>query len=271
MKTSRVEGSPDRTTTARHPLRLLVLDAGAIVRLRSTLVVIWILLALIGGISVLLIHAVENVTAQEVGQFLSLGREQTPGTWVAALLLLTCALLAVVGALEAQSSEPRWTRAWWILAIVFAFLSFDEVADAHGQASPPISRVLGDTSGVLTFAWIIPAVILGIGFVIIEWPLLRHLGAAGRNLVIAGVIFVAGAVGLEMVEGELTSDGARESLTYDLLVIAEELLEFGAVMWAIVILAQYLRGRLDDPELLAVPGPSRRAGVIDSDGGGALP
>jgi hypothetical protein len=107
------------------------------------------------------------------------------------------------------------------------------------------------TSG--TFAWVIPAVALGVAFLVVEIPFLRHLGPAGRRLVVAGIVFVAGAVGLEMIEGDLSSRGNDEALLYGLLVTAEELLEFGALMWATLILLEYLRQRLGSPRVLAAP------------------
>ena len=236
-------------------------DTAQVVRLRLALIAVWVLLALSGVISLALIHIVETDMARDLGRFLSLGIESTPGTWVASALLGLCALLAALAALEAQASEPRWSVGWWILAAVFAIMSFDEVADVHGRLSPQISRLLGDTTGVFTFAWIFPAVVLGIGLLIVEGPFLRRLGTTGRDLVIAGGLFVAGAVGLEMVEGDLASQGDKESLQYGLSVLAEELLEFGAVMWVVMTIVRHLQQRLGKLSVLVQAGqlsPTRR-------------
>jgi hypothetical protein len=238
---------------AMRPLLVVALDGDTVRRLRLLLIVTWVLVAVSGAASVVLVHVVDTELARDVGEFLSLGLEQTPATWVASILLATGALLAVVGALEAGANEPPMSRGWWLLAAVLGLLSIDEVADIHGRSSPRVSSLLGDTSGVLTFAWIIPALVLGVVFLLIEGPFLRRLGATGLKLVIAGSVFVAGAVGLEMIEGEFADRGDQETLAYDLFVVAEELLEFGAVMWVIMVLVAHLRQRLDDPQVLMVP------------------
>jgi hypothetical protein len=221
--------------------------------LRVALVSVWVLLALGSAFGLVLIHGVGTETARDIGTFLYLGTEIAPGTWVASMLFITCSLLAAIGALVANASDQRWTRSWLLLAVVFCVLSLDEVANIHERLSPRISALVGDPSGVLTFAWVIPAVALGVAFLVVEIPFLRHLGPAGRRLVVAGIVFVAGAVGLEMIEGDLSSRGNDEALSYGLLVTAEELLEFGALMWATLILLEYLRQRLGSPRVLAAP------------------
>lgn len=266
---TRPEDSSGPSTDGSRQLRLFALDARSVGRLRRFLIVLWLLIAIEGVVSLALLHGSRAGTAGEIGRFLSLGLEQSPGTWVASVLLLTCALLAAVGALEARLSEPRWVGGWWLLAGVLLAMSFDEVADVHGQLSPPISRLLGDTSGFFTFAWIVPAVVFGITFLAVETPFLRHLGGTGHTLVVAGVVFVGGAVGLEMVEGQLDSRGDKETLAYDLFVLAEELMEFGAVMWVIVVLIEHLRGRLDDPQVIVLP-HVRQADTGQSSGSGSV-
>lgn len=237
-----------------EPLRLFVLDSALVHRLREVLIAIWSLLAVGGVLSVILVHAVGTELARDVGGFLSLGSELAPGTWVASTMLLACSALAVAGALVARTTDRRWMTSWLVLAATFGVLSLDEVANIHERVSPRIGSMLGNPSGVLTFAWIVPAVVLGIAFLVVEIPLLRHLGAAGRRLVAAGVVFVLGAVGFEMIQGDLTSSGDRATLAFDALVVVEELLEFAAVMWAAVILLEHLRRVLADPDVVLQPG-----------------
>lgn len=186
--------------------------------------------------------------------FLNLGFEEGVGTWVSSLLHAGCAALSAFGALLARREGSRWARNWWLLAAVFLAISIDETAAIHDRLVRPLRDAFG-TTGVLYYPWVGIALVLGAVFLVLQLGFLRHLGnPTRRNLVLAGVVFVTGAAGLEMVEGVVASQGAGEdSVYYLLLVMVEELLEVGAVMWVICILLSHLSRWLDQPRLTFVP------------------
>ena len=199
--------------------------------------------------------------------FLDLANEQSLGTWFTSVLHLSCALLALGGALLARRDGSRWARNWVLLAVAFLAMSIDEVAALHDRVMAPLQYALG-TSGLLLYAWIIPAAIAGVVFLVLQLGFLRHLGrVTGLRLLLAGGVFVAGALGLEMVEGVLATGGASESTAYTLLVLVEETLEVAAVLWVAVILVGHLRRWTTSPGTApeALPadapaaGPTRRA------------
>lgn len=219
--------------------------------------VVWVLLALAALVGVVLLYGLES--SEGIATFLSLGTEEGAGTWVAGMVHMLCALLAAGGALVARSGGSRWQRHWWLLAGTFVVLSFDEVAAVHDRLTSELSSAAGGTSGLLTYVWVVPALALGFVFLLVQVPFLRHLGRTGRNLVVAGAIFVAGAAGMEMVEGLVATADQEDSATYALLVTAEELLELGGAMLAAVVLAGHLVRALGEPQVTVRPRSSPRA------------
>lgn len=118
------------------------------------------------------------------------------------------------------------------MSTVFLFLSFDEFFSIHERLTDPVRDGL-DTGGLLYFAWVLPYAIGVIVLAALTAPLLlrlpwRHL----QLLIVAGVIYVLGAVGMEMLGGrryEIVED-TRDS-TYVTYTTIEEVLEvFGLII-----------------------------------------
>lgn len=195
-------------------------------------------------------------------QVFDLAREQTFGTWVTSAVHLLSAALAGACALLARAQGSRWARNWLLLTVVLALLSADETAGLHDRLVVPL-RDRFDTSGALLYPWVAVAGVLGAAFLLVQLRFLRGLGRpTGRDLVLAGVVFVAGAAGMEMLEGLVASPGGAgaDSLLYAGLVLVEELMELGASMWVVVILLRHLMTWLGRPRLVVAPsGGSDRA------------
>jgi hypothetical protein len=137
-----------------------------------------------------------------------LADERSFGTWVGSSLHLLCAVLAAAGALLARRDGTRWTANWWLLAAAFLAMSADETASAHDRLVVPLQERF-DTSGVLLYPWVVAGLVLGSGFLLVQLGFLRSLGRTGTRLFLAGGVFAAGAVGLEMVEGSSPVRGER--------------------------------------------------------------
>jgi len=154
------------------------------------------------------------------------------------LLLSTAAfLLAVITAISRKQGRRRLLE-WTILSAGFLFLAFDEMASVHERLIEPMREILGvKTLGPLYYAWIVPAialvVFLGIGFI----KFLIELPAKTRwSFIIAGSMFVGGAVGIEALEG-IYDQG---NLIYNALVTIEESLEMGGIILFIWALLGYI-------------------------------
>ena len=166
---------------------------------------------------------------------LSLSYEGNLPSWYASALPLLCAgLLAWIAA-----GERHDRRHWWVLALGFCAISIDEAVGFHERLSG-----LFDTSGVLHFDWVIPAGALVIALGAYFLGFLRRLDrGTARRFVVAGGLYVTGAVLFELPLGWWTERHGDDSLGYALIDWCEETLEFvGLTMFAAALLAR-LRGR----------------------------
>lgn len=175
----------------------------------------------LGSVVVMLLH-VMAVTARtiirpesgalvDVFALLDAGQERTLAAWWTGALLVTASLAAAVAASVAAkaSASTRDPFAWWVLAAIFALLSFDEIVSLHERGARWTGAVFDDSSPLRRFGWLIPglAVVLLSLFVLI--PAFRAIPRRSRNVVILGLgISIAGAMGLEVVGVLLDNAGA---------------------------------------------------------------
>jgi len=152
-------------------------------------------------------------------------------------LLLTCALLlGTIAALRSQERHPSAIK-WAGLALVFLYVSMDEAAGIHGLLTEPTQRRLG-VSGALSFAWVIPAMA---AVVVLATLYVRFILALPRRIrllfIVSAMVYVGGAVGLEMVAAAWVELHTKDNTTYVLISTLEETLEMlGATIFIYALL-----------------------------------
>ena len=168
-----------------------------------------------------------------------LNDELTIPAWYSSVALLACAgLLGIISYAKRQTASPYFIH-WAVLAALFVFLSIDEMTALHEMLIDPIRRRLG-THGLLYYAWVIPGFAFVCGFVLAYWRFLFfHLDRKTRwRFVLAGSIFVTGALGLEMVEGAIHEQFGIHDARYQACVTVEETFEmFGVVLFMYSLMA----------------------------------
>jgi hypothetical protein len=157
------------------------------------------------------------------------------------ILLLAAALTGLIGMARRRAGDG-FALHWQVMALVFAALSVDEAASFHEVLILPLRRVF-DLSGFFWFGWVIPGAAFAAAFALAYWRFLLHLpGATRRLLLTAGVLYVLGAVGLEMVGGHvfLIGEAQQDMRTYMVVMTLEESLEMGGILLLIHALLQQL-------------------------------
>ena len=175
-----------------------------------------------------------------------------PSVYSGIALAFSALLLFIIGHLEKQK-RSKYSRSWMILSGVFLFLAIDEMVSIHEFfVLEPVRESMG-LSGIFYFTWVLPAIIILAVFVIAFSKFLRSLNRKTRmQFILAGVVFVLGAVGCEMIGGyvaegyfEAKSTGAavpRLSVyLYNILVIFEEGMEMLGVVLFIHALITYIQ------------------------------
>jgi hypothetical protein len=182
---------------------------------------------------------------------LSLSSESGIGTWASALLLAAVAGVCFCCGAVAEGSQRRGFR---ILGAAVLMLSIDEVAAQHEHVGRALRESL-DLSGFFYYAWMVPALVIVVVFLVWQWRFFRSLEPAlQQRLLLAAALYVGGAVGLEFIESKLMSDAGEASLVYDLLVLVEETLELVAAAVVLVTLADHLARRAPRWSLVFGPG-----------------
>lgn len=162
-------------------------------------------------------------------------------TWYAsAALAVSAALLAAIAATLRARREARDLPAWTALSVIFTLLSLDEIAGIHER----VGRLLHDIlrlDGFFRFAWVLPALALlplvGGTFL----PFLSRLAPRRRRqFVAAGLVFVGGTVGMEMIGAKVYSAaGDKLTLGFAVCCHAEEFLEMlGIVLFNAALIEQ---------------------------------
>lgn len=168
--------------------------------------------------------------------FLSMSYEgNVPTFYTAALLGITALLLALAAAATKRAGE-RFARHWWVLSAGFVYIAVDEVFSFHEMAGTFVQL-----SGVLYFSWVIPAaaVVLLVGLAYV--PFLRHLPMRTRiRFLLAGAIYVGGAVGMELPLGYWTEQNGTHNLGYGLIDAVEESLEMLGINLFVLWLVDHL-------------------------------
>jgi hypothetical protein len=120
-------------------------------------------------------------------------------------VLFLCALILLVIASVKKERGDRFTRHWFVLSAIFALMSLDETAAIREQTTTPIKNYL-NSGGVFLFAWVIPALafVVFAGLYFLRF-LLSLDATTRRRFLLAGAVYVGGALGMEMVAGHSVS------------------------------------------------------------------
>lgn len=152
-----------------------------------------------------------------------------PSYFSALLLLGAAALLAVIGSSPVEEFR-RHRFHWLLLALVFAFLSCDELLALHERLMLPTRQSL-HTTGLLYAAWIIPysAALLALAMVYWRWFFALRVATRWRFLTAAG-LFLMGAIVLEALSGAEWESHKTRTLLLDAYIFFEDVFEMAGVI-----------------------------------------
>lgn len=126
--------------------------------------------------------------------------------------------------LLASRSEERFERRHWIILSAGMFwMGVDEFAQLHEFVNQVFRPLVASSLPWLRFAWVVPAtavvMVLGVFFMRFLWRLPRPVA---RPLVLSGVVFVGGALGVETVSSAVESHFGHRNAVYSLCTMVEE-------------------------------------------------
>ncbi len=175
----------------------------------------------------------------------SVDRELNVPAFFSTMLLLTSSGLLACIAFLSYDGRLSSLRYWGVLALGFFWMAFDEIASVHEKLIEPMRVLLGGADlGAFYFAWVVPGIIVVL--LCAGWFLRFWLELPFKTRVqffIAGVLFLGGAIGLEMINGDYAEIYGKKTPTYALLTTIEEMLEMAGVIVFIKALLAYIGER----------------------------
>ncbi len=180
---------------------------------------------------------IDNPMLQKLGRFLDLRGEANFPAWFSSGLLFLAAVLLAFCRSACAAKRPRDRPYFGSLALIFLYLSMDEMAVVHERLIWVVQSFVHLT-GPLLFAWVVPYGVLMLVCVFVYWRFVFGLPPSIRTLVIvSGVVYVGAAFGMEMLEGIFAND----KWTMEALMAVEDALEMTGIVLFIAALLRYLR------------------------------
>lgn len=183
-----------------------------------------------------------------IGLFDLNNESNIPATFSVVILLLASLILAAIAWTKRRAGSVD-AFPWKALTWIFGFLALDEAAMLH-ERTADITRSVVNTDGILHYAWVLPygvlALIVGVSFVRF---LLYLPGRIRLRVIVAGAIYVMGALGFELLEGLVVSAEGTQNLLNQALIVVEEGMEMLGVILFIGALLSYVRLYLPDLKL----------------------
>ncbi len=118
----------------------------------------------------------------------------------------------------------------------------------------PVRELLGLGGGVLEYAWVIPGLV---GVIVLGLVYARFLSKLPRRtwrlLACAAALFLAGALGVELLGGWWASANGKGNVVYVVLTSIEELLELSGLAVLVYGLLSHIRRHMPDLTVQAAP------------------
>ncbi len=216
---------------------------------------------------------------RHVARLFELNEERTfPTFFSVGQLLLASAVTGVVACRQWIERDP-FRRQWLLLALLMLLLAIDEQVGLHERLTRPMRLLLGggagggEALGVFFYAWVIPGALIVAGVALAFARFLFALPSPTRDrLFLSGVVFVGGALGMELLGGKFYEAEGFASVGLMVVSTSEEAMEmFGITLFirAVLLHAVSRQGALGFA--LVADAPARAAAPWEAAGETALP
>lgn len=173
--------------------------------------------------------------------FVYVDHERNIPTYFSVILLLLVALLLVfITVLNKKQAVPH-TSKWAVLSFGFFIMAFDEAFRLHEKMVAPLRGMLGDGDlGIFYYSWVIPGIVTVCALGVFFLKFLMYLPAPTRlRFLIAGTLYVGGAIGFELIGGYYAESYSKHNLIYSMISTVEESLEMAGLIVFIWALLKY--------------------------------
>jgi hypothetical protein len=155
--------------------------------------------------------------------------------------LVACAVLLFAIAAQQKATRSSLRRYWIVLAWMFLFLALDSGCSIHNNFHVYTAHTAAQEKkqGIFYFSWTLAygAIMLPIGLWYLGF-LFKLPRKTAIHILVAGVIYVGGAMGMEMVFGSYLAHGGAKGSHYQLIftTIEESMETIGTLLFIQVLL-----------------------------------
>lgn len=179
----------------------------------------------------------------QYGELMNVNREANVPTWFSASLLLMAALLLLTITLSLRAGGRAYI-AWAGLTGIFTYISMDEAGAIHEKLTPILQEQLSLT-GYFYFGWIVVGVVAVLVVGLLYLPFVWRLPANVRRwFILAGTLYVGGALVIESISANLWYLDGGTSLRFSAVGTVEEWFEMLGVITLIYGLLTYIHQEL---------------------------
>lgn len=183
-----------------------------------------------------------------VRELFDVDEEESIPTWFSSgVLLLVAVVLFFIYHLKRLAGDalaPYWAG----LGAGFTFMSVDEIAGFHETLN-----------SVIEMSWAVPGLVVAVVVGLLYLKFLSSLPAATAvRFMMAGGIFVGGAIGVELATEPFLYNDELDTLAYNLWTPVEEGMEMGGVIFFLSALFDYLKNSFQ-MEFNATPNTTPKA------------
>ena len=166
------------------------------------------------------------------------GEGKLPTFYSGVTMLVAASLLGLIA--TRAPARGAFRAHWAALGVIFTLLAMDEMVQIHELSTRITRDFFGITGGPLYHAWVIPAMVflafMAVAYGRFLWKLPRRSSVL---FVVAGLVYVGGALGMEMVDSAYLAARGHD-LGYGVLATLEEVGEMSGIVIFIYALMDHL-------------------------------
>jgi hypothetical protein len=206
---------------------------GKITRMLSVVALLALALSVVGQC---LDFGLKIPRLQVVTNLFNVDWESSFPTWFSSSLLLLCAVTGAGNAACARKFRERTAGGWGIFTALLFLFSMDEMLALHERLNGPLRAVVGN-HGIFYYSWVAVGGLLVLALALASARFVAGLPVPVRRLlVLSGLLYFGGAIGIEIVGGLYSEQFGPNNLPYTFIATLEEGLE----MFGIIILLRAL-------------------------------
>jgi len=217
---------------------VISLNAHAVTRSLAGIIVALVLASLGGQLSK---HVLGHDILLGLVRLFDVNLEANVPAWYSSMTLLACGVLLGFIAWAKRQAGDRFATHWTVLAVIFVGLSIDEAAAVH-DLFYHLRESWPNMGALYQVAWVIPGAVfvLIVGVAYFRFFLAMH-AFHRRHFALAGLLYVGGALGMEIVGSYLRYyDLVEVGRDYVLVLTVEETLEMAGMLVFLRALLLYL-------------------------------